>query len=557
MRTRGPAVGQVSNLSGQVGNLSHNGLPGSARPSLLVLIVLTSGPLLADNPRSSPLDHQGQRILAPPEPLFNPPGHTTEVYTVAVSADGKRFASASNREVKVWDAGTGKEVSTYPIKGTNVFGLAFSPDGSRLAVGVSKQLKLLDPATGAEVTSFAPTTHFLFRLAFRPDGKHVAAASGSNCAPGEAVVWEAATGKQLFRLGGHAHQVLAVAYSPDGKLLATAGGAVSGSQPGVIKLWDSATGRELMTLEGHPENVYAVAFSPDGRRLATGAGQARNSPKPGAVKVWELSTGKEVAEFGVPGGPVFAVTYSPDGRRLAAAGGDKVIRVRDPYSGSLVADWPAHAGTVFSLAFTPDGKRLASAGQDKAVKVWDAPGTVRAVAPMDTPRTAREARALAHDLAGSDATRAYRALAALAAAPDLAVAAVRDRLRTIAMPTAADREQAAGWVRDLDHADFRVRERASRALASAGAAAPEAVRSGLAKDPSPEARERLERLLASLADRPPTAEEIAADRVLELLEHVGTGEARTELKALAAGYPEARLTHDAAAALKRMGPPGP
>lgn len=522
--------------------------------ALVLFAALPGGPLLADAPRGNPLDHHGHTLTSPPEPLLSPAGHTSDVWTVAVSPDGKRFASASNREVKVWDAVTGKEVSSYPVKGTNVYGLAFSPDGARLAVGISKQLKLLDPATGTEVGTLANAAHFLFRLAFSPDGTQIAAASGSNGNVGEAVVWEVATGKQLFRLGGHANAVLAVAYSPDGRLLATAGGAVSGVQPGVIKVWDAATGRERLTLPGHPENVYAVAFSPDGRRLATGAGQARNSPKPGSVKVWEVSTGREAAEFAGSGGPVFAVAYSPDGRRLAAAGGDKLVRVRDPLGGQVLADWSAHAGTVYSLAFTPDGRRLASAGQDRGVKVWDAPDRVRAVAPFDTPRSARDARARAADLAGADAGCAYRALAALAAAPDLAVAAARDRVRPVPAPTPADQDRAAGWVRDLDARDFRARERASRALATAGEPAAEVVRAGLATAPSPEARERLERLLGAMTDRPPTADEIAAGRVLELLERVGTGEARTELRNLAAGYPEARLTREAAAALKRLGP---
>jgi WD40 repeat protein len=521
---------------------------------LILFAALIGGSLLADTPRSTPLDHQGQKLASPPEPLLAPVGHTTEVYTVAVTPDGKRFASASNKEVKVWDAATGKDVSTYAVKGTNVYGLAFNPDGTRLAIGISKQLKLLDPATGTEVANFTPATHFLFRLAFSPDGKHLAAASGTSGNLGEAVVWEVATGKQLFRLGGHAHAVLSVAYSPDGRLLATVGGATSGVQPGTVKLWDAATGREQRTLPGHPENVYAVAFSPDSRRLATGAGQARNSPKPGAVKVWEVSTGQEVAEFGGYGGPVFAVTYSPDGRRLATAGGDKVIRVRDPYGGLVLAEWPAHTGTIFSLAFTPDGRQLVSAGQDRVVKVWDAPDRVRAAPPADAPRSTREARVLAADLAGSDAACAYRALVALAAVPDLAVAAARDRLRPVADPTSAERDRATDWVRNLDHPDFRVRERASRALAAAGEAALEVLRAGLRTDPSPETRERLERLLAALADHPPTADEVAVGRALELLERVGTGEARTELRALAAGYPEAQLTREAAAALRRLGP---
>jgi WD40 repeat protein len=63
-------------------------------------------------------------------PVLNLTGHLSEVYTVAFSPDGKRLASASNREVIVWDLSAGKALFTYHITGTNVFGLALTPDGT-------------------------------------------------------------------------------------------------------------------------------------------------------------------------------------------------------------------------------------------------------------------------------------------------------------------------------------------------------------------------------------------------------------------------------------------
>src|SRR5438105_212689 len=69
---------------------------------------------------------------APGQPLLSLAGHATEVYSVTFSPDGKRLASASNTQVKVWDSSTGKELLNYPTRGPNVFGLAFSPDGKKL-----------------------------------------------------------------------------------------------------------------------------------------------------------------------------------------------------------------------------------------------------------------------------------------------------------------------------------------------------------------------------------------------------------------------------------------
>jgi WD40 repeat protein len=59
-------------------------------------------------------------------------GHTTAVASMAWSPDGKRLASTDVRQIKVWEAATGKEISSKAIV---VLSIAWSPDGARLAGG--------------------------------------------------------------------------------------------------------------------------------------------------------------------------------------------------------------------------------------------------------------------------------------------------------------------------------------------------------------------------------------------------------------------------------------
>src|SRR5262249_15170329 len=123
------------------------------------------------------------------------------------------------------------------------------------------------------------------------------------------------------------------------------------------------------------------------------------------------------------------------------------------------------------------------------------------------------------------------------------------------------------FLRDLDDDAFAVREKAKTELARLGAAAEPALRQALAKSPSIEMRRRLEDLLKAVeterqiafrkAERQaPSRDVLRAVRALEVLEQIGTREAREVLKTLTADVPGAYLTQEARAALDRLEPAG-
>jgi hypothetical protein len=108
-------------------------------------------------------------------------------------------------------------------------------------------------------------------------------------------------------------------------------------------------------------------------------------------------------------------------------------------------------------------------------------------------------------------------------------------------------------IAQLDHDDFTRREQASKFLGEAGKAAEPALTKALAAQPSSEKKRRLVELLEALKPAGPTLEMVRPTRALEVLERLGTAEARQLLEELAKGDKNAQLTQDAKATLKRLG----
>jgi hypothetical protein len=151
------------------------------------------------------------------------------------------------------------------------------------------------------------------------------------------------------------------------------------------------------------------------------------------------------------------------------------------------------------------------------------------------------------DLAREDAHCAYIAIGGLSRAPADTLHLFRKRLHPF---LEAPSEKVQALIADLDAHDFHRREVAAKELEVLAEQAGSALRAALERPSSSEQRRRIEPILDSSAPLAP--ETIRSVRAAEVLERIGNADALELLRKLAAGMPEARLTREAQASLRRL-----
>jgi WD40 repeat protein len=483
-------------------------------------------------------------------------GHWGGIGFLAFTPDGRSVLTAGwDGTVRVWDPGTSRERRrfgektgevAYWARQGEIAGLAPTPDGLGVVLGSwGDTMTVLDLATGKQRRPFGDKQAAVMPVEVSPDGKRLLTMSQS----GPPTLWDLAAGKELCQFKGHEGQVTTAKFAPDGKTVTTASRDVvfisglangpRGIKDSTLRFWDVATGKERHRVEAA---VVAMAYSPDGKTLATGTGM-------GEVQWRDAATGKVWRAVKVHPSWVNSLAFSPDGRCLASAGlREGTVYLWENASGLERGRFAGHRGDVNRVAFSPDGRTLASGGVDTSVLLWDVTGLRPGARSRERPMT--DPTALWIDLGSTDGRRSSRAVWSLVAAPRVAVPLLEQRLRPVR--PAAD-EQVRKWIADLESERFAVRNRATEELEKLRELAEPALRAAKAEG-GLEIRRRVELLLKQIEDDrlTPGATRLRELRGVEVLEHMGTPEARRVLEEIARGAGRARLTAEARAALGRL-----
>jgi WD40 repeat protein len=521
-------------------------------------------------------------------------GDVKSCVSLAFSPDGRflsGFDALADRRY-VWDAASGRRLGAIDLAGRRARSrgwrqaggtayvpwpavdcpFAFSPNGSLLAVEMGDGVEVIVLPSFERYSDWkVPPLLEVQKVCFAPDGRTVVLWGGRR-----PTFWDALTGSPVHAPAGHLTPIDLVGFSPDGRFCFRQ----TADRLGLFDL-KTEKGRRLATAR----SLSGVGFSDDGKALVTHSDER--------VCLWQVASGRQLAQHHVQGavdlsggrGKVALIegtgkrpacildlvtgrrlalpeasgrraavrsqvywTVSHDGRLLAV--GEENVALYELATGGLITRWPGdHLGGLTSVDFSPDGRTLATGGMDATVLLWDWKNLCRLSGQRRGRLDEGRLRLLWRTLTEEDAREAYRAMGTLIAHPDLALKFLRKELSPVTPGELRDFVRA---VEDLDSDDFDVREAAQARLKDLPLEWVTHLRGVRDSKVSLEVRRRVARLLRDAAQKRYSPAMLRRLRAVQILEEIGTSDARKLLAAIARGHEDSPLAAHSKAALVRL-----
>ncbi len=259
--------------------------------------------------------------------------------------------------IHMLNAETGEQKNTISsLNYVNCF--AYSPDGKTIAISDGERFGLWDATTGKHLTTLIEDTFQVDLIAYSPDGKTIATVSGNTIQ-----WWNAQTGKNIRTYPWSTYYSDEIRLSPDGKTIAILEG-------GSICLCNAESGKYLTTIEGHKRSISGFAFSSDSKTIATGS-------EDGTARLWNADTGENIHIINMPTNhlnepvSIDPPKFSPDGKTLAIRSKDNTLLLWDMQLEYIIRTIPGEHYHTKEVVFSHNGKILATRSKTEAVHLWN------------------------------------------------------------------------------------------------------------------------------------------------------------------------------------------
>lgn len=307
---------------------------------------------------------RGKNIVRerPAVKLSELPARVQPVRALAINADKTLLAIGRGNQVDIHDLTKGDRLRSLRPAGQKsphsavVESLTFSPDRRTLASASFREVVLWDPGTGEVKRRLTDFVDRVMALAFSADGRLIATAGGMASQDGEVKVFETETGKLVLDVKAcHSDTVFGIAFSPDGRMLATAGADK------FVKTWEVPSGKPLKSFEGHTHHVLDVAWNGTGTKLVSAGAD-------GVLKVWDFDRGEAARTLSGHTQPVTRLTVIGAGPLVLSCSGDRTARLWNIDTGASPRTFNT-SEYLHAAAATADGRIIALGGEDGTVRV--------------------------------------------------------------------------------------------------------------------------------------------------------------------------------------------
>lgn len=279
-------------------------------------------------------------------------------WDLSLSADGNYLATAVGNSASIWDTATARRVQHLLGHDGEVYSVALSADGKLAVTGSADRTAILwDAGSGQMLKSFVAHDDSVKSVGISNDGKHVVTSSDGD---GTAILWDAVTGKKLRTFQGKiepddaSNRFSTVGLSPDGRYL------VTGAYDSTVTLWNAATGKKLLEYpDHHSQEIDSIAFSRDGKRVVSGSWAN--------VNVWETATGKQLHNVARFAGFTSVAIH---GDLLLAGTEENTIQIWDTTSSKLLRTLRGHTEMIWGTALSNDGKFAWTTSGDATTRLW-------------------------------------------------------------------------------------------------------------------------------------------------------------------------------------------